>query len=99
MLRPKKTSPKPEVVPTSNWKKKDDEITSAVKPVEEKEFDVVAATTTVYNQYQLTASDRQRIEARVQQRLNMLNGGNGGTVEEYLADVAPDGDKKPTRST
>ena len=66
---------------------------------EEEEFDVVAATTTVYNQYQVTDSDRQRIEARVQQRLNMLNGGTGGTVEEYLAYAAahgaPDGDKKP----
>lgn len=77
----------------------EDEESSSDEEDEEEEFDVVAATTTVYNQYQVTASDRQRIEARVQQRLNMLNGGNGGTVEEYLADVAPDGDKKPTRST
>ena len=72
------------------WEEEEDEESSSDEE-EEEEFDVVAATTTVYNQYQVTDSDRQRIEARVQQRLNMLNGGTGGTVEEYLAHAAAHG--------
>ena len=54
-------------------------------------FEGPAATTTVYNNYQLSASDIQQIETRVQQRLNMLNGGTGGTVMEYLAHAAANG--------
>ncbi len=76
----------------------DEESSSDEEDEEEEESTVVTAPTTVYydtryydDEGRIQQQLNPRIQQRIQQQLNMLNGGTGGTVEEYLAHAAAHG--------